>query len=200
MSINPQLPHEFWILFVSLHSRFKLFRCRSTTHIFNDRPRGTSRIYRRNKKHARNIFHSVDCQFSHCIADTLRKNDMFLFSQILCHFLQVDAHSTSRARRRPSSMHWKSSFLATIPTRSLTKSKPNKIYRRYAIAYSNRANRFTVAANAASTQRVCCVSIVSSSRRIVCINTKLAHHRATGAAIAAIPKHGNRTVIVMNTK
>lgn len=146
--------------------------------------------------------HFFKCQFFHYFADTLKKIDNFrssIFDSIQFNS-QVDAHSTSLARRRPSSTHWKSSFLATIPTRSLKKSKPNKICRRYAIAYSSRANRFTVAANAASTQRVCCVSIVSSSRRIVCINTKSAHHRATGAAIAATAKHGNRTVIVTNTR
>lgn len=122
------------------------------------------------------------------------------FNNFPLTFLQVDVHSMSRAQRVRSSMHWKNSFLATIQTPLWRKSKSNKICRRFVIVYSNRVNRSTVAANAASIRPVCCASIASNSLPTVCTSTKLAHRRATDAVIAAIAKHGNVTVIVMNTR
>lgn len=103
---------------------------------------------------------AVNDEFFHCNHDSQsssideKPQNCNLFSFLFS--LQVVAHSMSRAQRRPSSMHWKNSFLATIQTRSSRKSKPNKICRRCAIVYSNRANHFTVAANAVSTRPVCC--------------------------------------------
>lgn len=178
----------------------------STIHIGDDRLR-------------RRGSHSPTFVLSKCIhaKSTRRESFLFLFSFLMtshpqevgilltififvCPLRQVVAHSMSRAQRRPSSMPWKSSYLATIQRRSSRKSKSNRICRRCAIGYSNRANRSTVAANAASIPRVCCASIASNSRPIVCTNTKLAHRRVMDAVIVATAKHGNGIVIVMNTR
>lgn len=114
--------------------------------------------------------------------------------------LQVVAVSMSKVQKVPSLMFWKNSSLATIHRPFWTKSNQKQMPRPCVDVFSKWVNHFTVVANAAWIQLVCCASTVSNSRHIDIINTKWERPMEVVAVIAVTLKLGNRIRFVMNIK